>query len=138
MKLEDELRRAIRAKQYSRKTEESYVGWYRRYVLWHGKKHLSEMGAEEVSAFLTHLAADRDVVEGTQNQALNALVLLYQQVLGKELEGISAVRAKQKRHLPVVLSVEEMGRLMRGGRETMVWYVDCSMVVGFAWRKRWR
>lgn len=67
MKLEEQLRRAIRVKHYSRRTEETYVGWYRRYVLWSGKRHPSEMGAAEVEGFLTHLATERGVVAVTQN-----------------------------------------------------------------------
>ena len=74
MKLEDQIRDTMRFKHLSFKTEESYVGWYRRYVLWHGKKHPSEMGAAEVEAFLTHLAVDRKLAAASQNQALNALV----------------------------------------------------------------
>ena len=70
MKLEEQLRRAIRVKHYSLKTEETYVGWYRQYVRWHGKRHPQEMGTPEVEAFLTHLAVNRGVAAATQNQAL--------------------------------------------------------------------
>jgi len=99
---------------YSMKTEESYIGWYRRFVLWHGKKHPREMGAAEVTAFLTHLAVNRNVAAATQNQALNALVFLYKQVLGIELEGIDAERARRKRRLPVVLTQGEVAELLKG------------------------
>jgi len=114
MRLEEQLRAVIRRKHYSYKTEETYVGWYKRYVLWHGKRHPAEMGAGEVEAFLTHLAVNRGLVAVTQNQALNALVFLYEQVLCKPLEGINAMRAKHHKRLPVVLSREETGALLRG------------------------
>ncbi len=113
MKLEEQLRRAIRVKHYSLKTEETYVGWYRRYVLWAGKRHPGEMGAAEVEGFLTWLAVERGVVAVTQNQALNALIFLYKEVLKVEVEGINAQRAKSARRMPVVLTSEEAGRLMR-------------------------
>ena len=113
-KLEDRLRGVLRRKHYSMKTEESYVGWYRRYVIWHGKRHPAEMGAREVESFLTHLAVTRKVAGVTQNQAMNALVFLYREVLDLKLEGIDALRAKHEKHLPVVLTKEEAGRLLRG------------------------
>ena len=113
MKLEDQLRGAIRLKQYSRRTEESYVAWYRRFVRWHGLRHPKEMGAEEVTAFLTHLAVNRGVGAVSQNQALNALVFLYREVLKIELEGINAKRAKRSRRLPIVLTTGEMGELLK-------------------------
>lgn len=79
MKIEEQLRHALRLKHYSYKTEESYVGWYKRYVLWHKEQaghavHPAELGAAGVEAFLTHLAVNRGVAAVTQNQALNAVV----------------------------------------------------------------
>ena len=114
MKLEDQLRGAIRLKHFSMKTEETYVGWYRRFVLWHGKRHPGEMGAGEVEAFLTHLAVNRGVGAVSQNQALNALVFLYREVLKVELAGIDAKRAKHSRRLPVVVTTGEVGALLNG------------------------
>ena len=119
LKLEDQLREVLRRKQYSRKTEENYVGWYRRFVLWHKERagqavHPAEMGAAEVEAFLTHLAVNRGVSAVTQNQALNAVLFLYREVLKLELEGINAQRAKHHKHLPVVLAVEEVKELLAG------------------------
>ena len=113
MKLEDQLRGAIRLKHFSLRTEETYVGWYRRYVLWHEKRHPKEMGAREVEAFLTHLAVNRGVAAGSQNQALDALVFLYREVLKVELEGIDAKRAKRSRRLPLVLTTGEVGELLK-------------------------
>jgi integron integrase len=103
---------AIRAKHYSRRTEQAYWHWTRQFVLWSGKRHPLEMGAPEVSQFLTHLAQVRDVSASTQRQALAALLFLYQQALQVELpwvEGI--VRAKQPQKLPVVLTRDEVARL---------------------------
>ena len=114
MKLEDQLRGAIRLKQFSLRTEEIYVGWYRRYVIWHGRRHPQEMGAAEVEAFLTHLAVNRAVGASCQNQALDALIFLYREVLKMDLEGINAKRAKRRRHLPTVLTTGEMAELLKG------------------------
>ena len=111
--LEDRLRGVLRKKQYSMKTEETYVGWYRQYVRWHGKRHPQEMGAGEVEAFLTHLAVNRSVAAATQNQALNAIIFLYKEVLGMELTGINAQRAKRTRRLPTVLTQGEVGALLK-------------------------
>ena len=114
MKLEDQLRGAIRLKQFSYRTEETYVGWYKRYVLWHEKRHPAEMGAAEVEAFLTHLAVNLGLGAVSQNQALNALMFLYKEVLKMELEGIDAKRAKHNKRLPVVLTTGEVADLMKG------------------------
>jgi integron integrase len=113
MKLEDQIRDTMRFKHLSFKTEESYVGWYRRYVLWHGKKHPAEMGAVEVEAFLTHLAVERKLAASSQNQALNALVFLYREVLKVELEGVDAQRAKHTKRLPTVLTQAEVAELLK-------------------------
>lgn len=114
MKLEEQLRGVMRKEHYSLRTEETYVAWYRRFVLWHGKRHPMEMGAPEVSAFLTHLAVNRGVSASTQNQALNAIVFLYRKVLGQTLDGVDGERAKERKRVPVVLNVEETGCLLRG------------------------
>jgi hypothetical protein len=76
-KLSDQVRDAIRLKHYSYRTEQAYVGWIKRYVLFHGVRHPSEMGAPEVEAFLTYLAVKENVAASTQNQALSALLFLY-------------------------------------------------------------
>lgn len=110
--LEEGIRGVLRRKQYSLRTEETYVGWYRRFVLWSGKRHPEEMGAREVEGFLTHLAVEGNVVATTQNQALNALIFLYKEVLGRELGELAALRARTEKRLPVVLTQEEAGRLL--------------------------
>ena len=94
-KLLDQVRDAIRVRHYSYRTEEAYVQWVRRFILFHNKQHPKDMGAAEVEAFLTHLAVQERVAASTQNQAFSALLFLYQQVLHLELdESINAVRAK--------------------------------------------
>jgi len=84
-RLLDQLGDAIRRLHYSRRTEESYRHWIRRYIFFHGKRHPAEIGEAEVTAFLSHLATDRHVAASTQNQALSALRFLYKEVLGREL-----------------------------------------------------
>lgn len=111
-KLEDQLRDAIKAKHYSRHTADAYAMWYRQYVLFHGKRHPLEMGAEEISAFLQHLCVTRNVAAATHNQALNALVFLYREVLKVELEGIEKSRSRRQKRLPVVLTVPECKALL--------------------------
>jgi integron integrase len=113
-RLLDQVRAAIRARHYSRRTEKSYIGWIRRFIFFHKKRHPLEMGKKEVSAYLTHLATARNVSASTQTQALSALLFLYRHVLSKELgEMKEIVRAKPTRRLPIVLSPEEVYRLMR-------------------------
>jgi len=113
----ERVRLKIRLKHYSLRTEQSYVDWIRRFVLFHRKRHPAEMGAGEVEAFLTHLAAVRDVAASTQNQAKSALLFLYKEVLGIELPWLDHVeRAKTPTRLPVVLTKDEvtlvLGRLV--------------------------
>jgi site-specific recombinase XerD len=108
-RLLDQVRAAIRARHYSRRTELAYVGWIRRYILFHGKRHPAEMGAAEVARFLSSLAVDGRVASSTQNQALNALLFLYRVVLEQELPWLDdIVRAKRSHHLPVVLTRDEV------------------------------
>ncbi len=112
-RLLDQVRRALRIRHYSPRTESAYVHWIVRYIRFHGVRHPNEMGAPEVSAFLSYPAVEGNVAPSTQNQALNALVFLYRPVLGRphgELAG--AVRARKPRRLPVVLSREEVERLL--------------------------
>ncbi len=108
-KLLDRVRERIRYKHYSIRTEDSYVQWIRRFILFHGKRHPSEMGAFEVEAFLTHLAVEGNVAASTQNQARSALLFLYKEVLGSELPWLNNVeQAKKPRRLPVVLTEDEV------------------------------
>src|SRR5262249_43601699 len=108
-RLLDRVREAIRAGHYSRRTEKAYVAWIKRYIFFHGKRHPAEMGAPEVTHFLTWLATDRQVAASTQNQALNAVLFLYRVVLEQELPWLDeVVRARRPQHLPVVLTRDEV------------------------------
>lgn len=115
LKFLDQCREAIRFKHFSRRTEEAYVHWIRRFILFHGKRHPKEMGAAEVKAFLTHLAAKELVAASTQNQALNALVFMYRHVVGAEPGAFNDFeRAKRPQRIPVVLSREETLLVLAG------------------------
>lgn len=112
-KLLDRLRDRIRLKNYSYRTEQSYVGWTRRYILFHNKRHPAEMGRPEIESFLTHLAVDRNVAPSTQNQALHAILFLYREVLEQPVhERINALRAQERRRLPTILTADEVQRLL--------------------------
>jgi len=112
-KLLDQVRDAIRRKHYSIRTEQAYVSWIRRFILFHNKRHPRDMGAPEIEAFLTHLAVERRVAASTQNQALSAILFLYREVLGIELDlPLRSVRAKRPQRLPTVLTHEEALRVI--------------------------
>jgi integron integrase len=112
-RLMDEVRRRLRVKHYSLRTEKAYVGWIRRFILANGKRHPREMGAPEVEAFLTRLAVEGEVASSTQNQALSALLFLYRDVLGIELPWLDQVtRARRPQRLPTVLSCDEVKSLL--------------------------
>src|SRR5262247_414732 len=112
-RLVDRLREEVRARHYSLRTEKAYWYWIRYFVLFHGKRHPAEMGAAEVTAFLSFLATERDVAAATQNQALSALVFLYKQVLGQALPWLDGlVRAQRPVRLPTVLTEAEVRRLL--------------------------
>ena len=122
-KLLDRVRHAIRSRHYSRRTEEAYVTWIRRYILFHDKKHPSTMGAPEIATFLSWLASARRVTSSTQNQALSAVLFLYRHVLGIEIQAIAQVpRAKMPHRVPVILSLEELGQILTHVHGT-VWIV---------------
>lgn len=109
------MRSRIRRLHYSIRTERAYVDWTRRYILFHGRRHPSTLGAAEVEAFLTHLAVNRRVAASTQNQARSALLFLYKEVLGEPLPWLENVTpAKRSRRLPVVLTQGEIRRLLNG------------------------
>jgi integron integrase len=108
----DRVRAAVRLRHYSRRTEKAYAAWIRRFIVFHEKRHPSEMGAPEVTAFLSSLAAS-GVSASTQNQALSAVLFLYGAVLGQQLEWMNdIVRAQRPVRLPVVLSREEVAALL--------------------------
>jgi len=107
-KLLDQVSDAIRIKHYSLRTEKTYIEWIRRYILFHKKRHPNDMGAEEIQAFIAHLATQRTVSASTQNQALSALMFLYRHVLQKEIALTSdLIRAEKSKTLPTVLTHPE-------------------------------
>jgi integron integrase len=112
-RLLEQVRTRIRVKHYSLRTEEQYVGWIRRFILFHGKRHPAQMGAAEVEGFLSHLAVEGSVAASTQNQAKAALLFLYREVLGQELPWLDGVTsAKKPVRLPVVLTRDEVRALL--------------------------
>ena len=115
-KLLDRMRDEIRTRHYSIRTEDAYLRWARKFILFHGERHPGEMGEAEVGAFLTHLAVERNVAASTRNQALAAVLFLYKIVLDQPLAWIDdVVRAKKPERLPVVFTRDEvrgvLGRL---------------------------
>jgi site-specific recombinase XerD len=108
-KLLDQVRDAIRLKHYSIPTEESYVNWIRRYILYHNKRQPQEMGVPEIEAFLSYLAVEEQVAASTQNQALHEVLFLYQYVLKQDLESPLKI-GRAKRWIPQVFY-----RLIRDG-----------------------
>jgi hypothetical protein len=112
-RLLDQMRQVLRVRHYSPRTEDCYVHWARHFILYHHKRHPRDMGAAEVEMFLTHLAVHGHVAASTQNQALNALLFLYQQVLEIELGHLDAVRARRPKRLPVVLAPRKSRRFWR-------------------------
>ncbi len=128
-KLLDRVRERIRFKHYSIRTEDSYVQWIKRFVIFHGKRHPAEMGAVEVEAFLTHLAVEGNVAASTQNQARSALLFLYKEVLGSELPWLNNVeQAKKPRRLPTVLTEEEVREVL--GRLDGVHWLVAALLYG--------
>jgi len=112
-RLMDQVKRVLRVKHYSIRTEKTYCYWIRYFIRYSGMRHPAGMGAAEVREFLEHLAVERNVAAATQNQALNALVFLYRKVLDQPLGDIGEVmRARRSRRLPVVLTHEEVTRVL--------------------------
>jgi integron integrase len=113
-KLLAEVRRELRVRRYARRTEKAYVGWIRRFVLFHGKRHPAEMGEAEVARFLSSLAEESKVSPSTQNQAASAILFLYRKVLKRDMRWIEEVaRAKAPRRQPVVLTRDEVKAVLR-------------------------
>ena len=112
-RLYDRMVEVLRTGHYSPRTEEAYVDWIRRFVLFHQRRHPREMGVAEINQFLTHLAVEGHVSASTQNQAFSAILFLYQKVLAVDpgrIEGV--IRAKRSRRLPVVLTRDEVRRVL--------------------------
>jgi integron integrase len=111
-KLLDRVRHACRVRHFSRRTEDAYHDWAERFIRFQGLRHPQTMAEPEVNAFLTHLAVERNVAPSTQNQAMAALLFLYDAVLGRPLDELKVVRANRTRRLPVVLNREEVRSLL--------------------------
>ena len=112
-RLLDQVRQAIRTRHYSPRTEETYVGWIKRFILYHNKRHPAEMGEQEIARFLSSLASESHVSASTQNQALNAVLFLYREILHKEIGYVNGVvRAKRPKRLPVVLTRQEVRSIL--------------------------
>jgi integrase len=112
-KLLDQVRQATRTRHYSNKTEKAYVHWIKRYIFFHDKRHPLEMAEPEIAQFLSNLATEGRVSASTQNQAFNAILFLYNEVLSKKIGLIDGVvRAKRPQRLPVVLTKDEVKRVL--------------------------
>ncbi|WP_439887829.1 integron integrase [Pseudomonas sp. MBLB4123] len=132
-RLLDQMRERIRLKHYSIRTERVYCEWVKRFIRFHQYRHPLDMGAAEVEAFLTELAVRRNVSASTQNQALSALLFLYKEVLALDLPWLAdVVRAKKPQRLPVVLSIEEVRRIL-AALDGELWLV-CSLLYGTGMR----
>ena len=128
-KLLERVRQAARARHLSRRTEDAYVHFIKGFILFHGKRHPTEMGTEEIQAYLTHLAVRRNVAASTQNQAFSALLFLYRDVLHQELARIEGVtRARRPERLPVVFSRSEAAALL--SHLHGVPFLVCSLLYG--------
>ena len=128
-KLLVQVREQIRVRNYSIRTESVYAEWVKRYIRFHHYRHPAEMGGAEIEAFLTHLAVARNVSGSTQNQALAALLFLYKHVLDVQLPWLDdIVRAKKPKHLPVVLTRDEVARVL--AEMSAVQWIVASLLYG--------
>ena len=134
-RLIDQVREAIRSRHYSRRTEKTYWHWIKYFIVFSGKRHPLELGAGEVTAFLSWLVTERNVAAATQNQALSAILFLYKQVLGRELPWLDGMtRAKRPVRLPTVLTEAEVSRLL--SRLDGVKWLMVSLMYGAGLRQR--
>ena len=129
-KLLDIVRDKIRFKHYSLSTERTYIHWIKHYIFFHNKKHPIEMGKEEIEAFLTFLAVQKKVSPTTQNQAFSAILFLYKEVLGIDMSSwnIQALRAQERKHIPQVLTKEEIQKVI--GELTGIYQLIVQMMYG--------
>jgi len=129
VKLLDQVRALIRTRHYSIRTEEAYTSWIKQYILFHDKKHPIEMGTDHITSFLSYLAEQRKVAASTQNQAFNAILFLYRDVLQVDVGAINGVtRAKKPKCLPFVLVRDEVKSLLNN-MERSAWLV-ASLLYG--------
>ena len=113
-KLLDMVRDKIRFKHYSLSTERTYIHWIKSYIIFHNKKHPIDMGKNEIEEYLSSLAVEKKVSAGTQNQAFSAILFLYKEVLGVDMAewNVQALRAQERKHIPVVLTKEEVRKVI--------------------------
>lgn len=111
-KLLEQIADKIRLKHYSRKTGTAYVGWCKRFILFHEKRHPLEMGKPEIEDFINHLAVVECVAASTQNQCLHAILFMYREILSIEITGIESIRAKESKRLPMVLNREDTAKVL--------------------------
>src|SRR5882724_3634182 len=113
LRLREQLREVVRFKQFSPRTEEADWNWIKQFILFHGKRHPREMAKPEIERFLSHLATNQNVAVATQNQALNALIFLYREVLHQPFDQLGPVeRPRRLPRVPTVLSQAEVRRLL--------------------------
>ena len=126
-KLMEQMRSELRSRHYSRRTEETYCSWVKRYIFFHGLRHPAEMGEKEINQFLSKLAVEGRIGPSTQNQALSALLFLYRNVLKREVDELGdVVRARRTKRLPVVMTREEV-RMAMGRLDGQAWLAACLM-----------
>ncbi len=111
-KLLDQVRNSLKRRNYSYRTEQTYVGWIKRFILFHKKRHPKDMGEKEIEESLTYLAVDKKVAPATQSQALNSILFLYKFILKMEIGEIQALRTRGSKHLPTVLTPDEASRIL--------------------------
>ena len=111
-KLLERMREKLQAQHYSYRTEQTYINWCRRFILFHEKRHPKDMGVPEVEAFITHLATRRKVAASTQTQALSAIIYLYKEILKQPLDPVKVIRARKPKRLPTVLTRDEVVRVI--------------------------
>jgi site-specific recombinase XerD len=117
----DSLKDKIRVKHYSYKTEKTYTDWAEKFIRFHGLRHPETMGRDEVAAYITHLAVDKNYSGATQDQALHALLFMYEHVVGVKLEHIDFLRSKKSKRIPDVLTQDEVKKIL--GRLRGVYYI---------------
>jgi integron integrase len=111
-KLLDQVRNSLRQRNYSYRTEQTYVSWIKRFILFHDKRHPNDMGAKEIEEYLTFLAVDKKVSPVTQNQALNSILYLYKYILKRDVGAIQALRPRGSKRLPTVLTPDEASKIL--------------------------
>jgi len=133
LKLREQLGEVMRFKHFSHRTENAYWHWIKGFILFQQKRHPREMGAAEVQAYLSHLASDKNVAPATQNQALNAIVFLYREILDLELGSLGRIERPTRRpKVPTVLSKEEVRRVLAA--TTPEHQLACQLLYGTGMR----